>query len=336
MFKLMIKTHSVTGLKYLCITRREKWEEYTGSGTYWKKHLKKHGKCFTTELLFQSEDYSEFVEQCVMYSEMFDVANNSEFANVIPESGYESKDRPNFVIFWETADESTKREIYTRRGKALKENHWVLSDSAQTIKDMISKAQISCWNNLSQEEKQIRIDRWRKGVELFMSDKLSEKYIAWTKSLSDSLKLMWETMSESERSRRSKSISEGRLNMSDHDKLIRGIRVSESFKTSERRRKFNSDMKTKRLGKNNPGAKIVLWFGVEYTKSDFNRLVKEHKFSKDYIDDQFNTRDDCVFPDSHNREYQILTCPHCGKKSEQNKQPSTFKRWHFDRCKERK
>ena len=44
MFYLYIKTHSKTGLKYLGYTQKKDPFSYTGSGTYWKRHLKKHGE----------------------------------------------------------------------------------------------------------------------------------------------------------------------------------------------------------------------------------------------------------------------------------------------------
>ena len=75
-YKLMIKTHNLTGLKYLCITKRANWQDYLGSGTRWNRHLKKHGNDISTELLFESDDYSTFVEVCYYYSDLFDVAKH--------------------------------------------------------------------------------------------------------------------------------------------------------------------------------------------------------------------------------------------------------------------
>ena len=51
---LMVKTHIVTGLKYLCkrvTTSDSKAISYKGSGKYWKNHLKIHGKNINTEIL---------------------------------------------------------------------------------------------------------------------------------------------------------------------------------------------------------------------------------------------------------------------------------------------
>ena len=49
-YYLYIKTHNKTGLKYLGKTKRNPFV-YTGSGVYWKRHLKIHGNEHTTEIL---------------------------------------------------------------------------------------------------------------------------------------------------------------------------------------------------------------------------------------------------------------------------------------------
>jgi hypothetical protein len=87
MHKLLIKTHNVTGLKYLCYTQRENHNNYNGSGKYWRDHLKKHGKNISTELIFQSEDYSEFVKKAIEFSDKFNVVESEEWANLIIERG---------------------------------------------------------------------------------------------------------------------------------------------------------------------------------------------------------------------------------------------------------
>ena len=61
-YKLMIKTHNVTGLKYLCITKKENWPEYLGSGKYWRNHLISHGPDIRTELLYRA-----YVEENKVY-----------------------------------------------------------------------------------------------------------------------------------------------------------------------------------------------------------------------------------------------------------------------------
>ena len=49
-YHLYIKTHNKTGLKYLGKTSYDPFK-YKGSGTYWKRHIKKHGDDVITEIL---------------------------------------------------------------------------------------------------------------------------------------------------------------------------------------------------------------------------------------------------------------------------------------------
>jgi len=42
---LLVIEHNITGLKYFCKTTRfSEINHYKGSGLYWKRHMKKHGK----------------------------------------------------------------------------------------------------------------------------------------------------------------------------------------------------------------------------------------------------------------------------------------------------
>lgn len=86
-YKLMIKTHLLTNLKYLCVTIKEDYQAYTGSGREWKKHLKENGNLFKTTLLFETDDRIEFSKQCLNKSIQFDIVNSSEWANLTIEYG---------------------------------------------------------------------------------------------------------------------------------------------------------------------------------------------------------------------------------------------------------
>jgi len=86
-YRLMIKTHTITGLKYLCVTTRENFHRYSGSGVEWKKHLIQHGRKWTTELLFESNDIEEFSKVCINRSIEYDIVNSARWANSIVENG---------------------------------------------------------------------------------------------------------------------------------------------------------------------------------------------------------------------------------------------------------
>lgn len=89
MHKLMIKTHNKTGLKYLCYTRSsgDRYENYKGSGTRWREHLKKHGDDISTVLIFESEDKAAFIAEAIKCSHEFNVVESSEWANLKLEEG---------------------------------------------------------------------------------------------------------------------------------------------------------------------------------------------------------------------------------------------------------
>lgn len=86
MIYLYLKTHNVTGLKYLGKTIRDPFT-YKGSGKHWKRHIRKHGYDVTTEILFQTEDKEELKRIGLEYSEKWKVVESEEFANFIPEIG---------------------------------------------------------------------------------------------------------------------------------------------------------------------------------------------------------------------------------------------------------
>lgn len=95
MYKLMIKTHLGTGLKYLCSTKAagKAFDVYTGSGAFWKKHLKANGRLISTEVIFETADYDVFQIECYNKSVEFDVVTSDKWANLIPESGCGTKGR---------------------------------------------------------------------------------------------------------------------------------------------------------------------------------------------------------------------------------------------------
>ena len=86
MIYLYLKTHNITGLKYLGKTARDPFK-YKGSGFHWKRHLAKHGNDVTTEILFETLDNNELIEKGKYYSVLWNVVDNPEFANLRPEDG---------------------------------------------------------------------------------------------------------------------------------------------------------------------------------------------------------------------------------------------------------
>lgn len=90
---LYVKTHNVTGLKYLGKTSRTNPHEYQGSGIYWRSHLKKHGKDYSTEIIKECNTKEELKFWGLYYSNLWNVvdAKSSDghklWANLKPENG---------------------------------------------------------------------------------------------------------------------------------------------------------------------------------------------------------------------------------------------------------
>jgi hypothetical protein len=84
---LLVKTHAITGLRYLCQTTRQDYNKYSGSGTYWKRHLKKHGPQHTTEVIKECLTREEMIHWGNYYSSLWNIVKSDEWANLKPEEG---------------------------------------------------------------------------------------------------------------------------------------------------------------------------------------------------------------------------------------------------------
>jgi NUMOD3 motif len=87
MIYLYIKTHNITGLKYLGQTRSANPSTYRGSGKYWKSHLKIHGNDVSTTILKECETHEEIAYWGNYYTVLWDIVASNEWANLKPESG---------------------------------------------------------------------------------------------------------------------------------------------------------------------------------------------------------------------------------------------------------
>lgn len=84
---LYIKKHSITGLKYFGKTIKDPYS-YTGSGKYWKSHIKKYGKQFI-ETIWVSELYTDtsIVDIAVNFSIENNIVESKDWANLLIENG---------------------------------------------------------------------------------------------------------------------------------------------------------------------------------------------------------------------------------------------------------
>jgi hypothetical protein len=84
---LYVKTHNITGLKYLGKTINKDPYKYPDSGTYWTRHLKVHGYDCTTEILKECTSKEEVAELGIYYSELWNIVESDDWANLIAENG---------------------------------------------------------------------------------------------------------------------------------------------------------------------------------------------------------------------------------------------------------
>lgn len=96
--RLYIKRHRVTGLMYFGKSVSNLIESYHGSGKYWKRHVAKHGKEHI-EHVWSSEwftDENEVKEFALSFSELFNIVNSDEWANLKEENGLDGGDNSMF------------------------------------------------------------------------------------------------------------------------------------------------------------------------------------------------------------------------------------------------
>ncbi len=84
---LYVKTHRKTGLKYLGKTESKDPHKYHGSGKYWSSHIKTHGYDVTTEILRECQSNEEVREWGLYYSELWQVVESDNWANLKEEAG---------------------------------------------------------------------------------------------------------------------------------------------------------------------------------------------------------------------------------------------------------
>ena len=81
-YYLYMKTHNITGLKYLGYTKQTDPHKYPGSGKRWNKHLRKHGYDYTTQILIETEDKAEIRKWGIHYSKLWNIVQSRKWANL--------------------------------------------------------------------------------------------------------------------------------------------------------------------------------------------------------------------------------------------------------------
>lgn len=87
--RLYIKEHTITGKRYFGKTVGNDLDTYLGSGNYWNDHINKHGREFVTNKWISEPfvDPIELQEFALAFSELNDIVDSREWANMCPENG---------------------------------------------------------------------------------------------------------------------------------------------------------------------------------------------------------------------------------------------------------
>ena len=120
---LYVKQHSITGLKYFGKTTRNNPHSYLGSGKYWLRHIKKHGKEFINTIeLWKFEDEIEASNFALTYSNQNNIVESLDWANLIHENGLDGA--PKGIKFSEDHKKKMRGRVRSAEHcKKLSENH---------------------------------------------------------------------------------------------------------------------------------------------------------------------------------------------------------------------
>lgn len=116
-YYLCVKTHSITGLKYLCQTTKSDPYKYLGSGKYWRLHLRKHGYEHLTEVIKECNTKEEVKEWGVHFSKLWNVIESDEWANLMEENGGGGKTTPEP---WNKGKKSSQKTIQKQKDAVTK------------------------------------------------------------------------------------------------------------------------------------------------------------------------------------------------------------------------
>jgi hypothetical protein len=112
---LYIKQHQKTGLKYFGKTKNEP-TKYAGSGKYWLRHIKKHGKFIDTLWYKEFKSLEKLKRFSTLFSKLNQIVESKEWANLAIENGTDGGPR---VI----SDEHKKTISQANTGRSFSEEH---------------------------------------------------------------------------------------------------------------------------------------------------------------------------------------------------------------------
>jgi hypothetical protein len=144
MIHIYLKTHNITGLRYLGKTKNDPLR-YKGSGKRWLNHLRVHGNDVHTTILQTCSDNEQVKHWGLYYSSLWDVVNDQSFANLTEERGDGGPTFRNEVINQLVGDKlrehnkTLSAEYKTERARRAGRAFWVKVKSDPNLAAHISK-----------------------------------------------------------------------------------------------------------------------------------------------------------------------------------------------------
>ena len=169
-YYLYVKTHKITGLKYLGYTGKADPYKYLGSGEYWLKHLSTHGKEVTTEILHECQSKDEVKERGLYYSSLWNVVTSRDehgkkiWANLKPEEG------DGGCIGYPLSPESIAKQKETKKRNGSNSN--TPDSSAKRVATRLTN---STFNNNPKVKEKIRETRLRNNSNANTPDSIAKR-----------------------------------------------------------------------------------------------------------------------------------------------------------------
>lgn len=138
------KTHRTTGLQYLGQTVQDPFK-YKGSGTVWKRHIKKHGDDVHTEVLGIFTTKQELADAGLYYSVLWNIVEDRQWANLryeVGEGGFrglvlseesEQKRLEKQRLAWTTEEYRQKKSLISKRAQSSPEYRMKKSEHGKKV-----------------------------------------------------------------------------------------------------------------------------------------------------------------------------------------------------------
>lgn len=193
MFYLYVKQHSVTGLKYFGFTIQKDPVAYKGSGKYWTKHIKKHGREFVETIeLWSFPTKQEAWEFAREYSEQHNIVESKDWANLKPEGldggrmGEYGPERS--AKLWETRRKNNKPNILIGRAHSEERRANIASTVKKQYEEGRERRKPAIAGQQHTEEARAKMSVARKGRESGAKGKTWKRNEDSNKKLSESCK----------------------------------------------------------------------------------------------------------------------------------------------------